>query len=278
MASDQLPFIIGVIREKEKSLLEADEYTRLIDDIVRGDTQGPLRDTAYGLYLAGDLTPPQALDARLYEEFTWLKNMLGNNNPALVYIAARYDALHIANALMGLQAGEKTARAATRLGLLSAELLTSTLWRNHGWEDVPALWRTFMQEQLENMKNDSWSRQDLLQATSKQYYVVLEKTGTSALAKTLTALANERADIETSIRPSNLPEDLVAYEKQWDEKTLAAIRPYRAEPTSVDAVIAWWYALAIEVKTLRLLLLSAGGKADKQTLQNIERSLYRAWV
>jgi len=278
MTSGQIPFIVGVIREKEKSLLEQDEYTRLIDDITSGNARSVLTDTAYGLHLAGDLTPAQALDARLYEEFSWLVNELGANHPAMIYIAARYDALHIANALIDYQAGKEMASAKTRLGLLSAELLTSTIWRNHGWEDVPAPWRTFMQEQRDATQSDDWSRKQVLEAVGEQYLEVLKGAGKSKLMKSLTALTQERTELEKEIRPDSLPTDLVAYEKEWDEKVLTEVRKHRFEPDTIDAIVAWWYALAIEVKTIRLLLLSIGGKTNKETLTNLTRSLYRSWI
>lgn len=279
MPTVDIPFIIAVIREKEKALLEDDEYIRLINAATTPDAaREALADTAYGIHVASDMTSLQALDARLVEEWKWLTQMLGVSDKSLMFMAARYDALHSAAALIDYKSGAAQASVSVAVGALTPELLTSVIWNNKGWEDVPAVWRDFLRDQREAATDPTWNREAVMAAASTAMVDVMKKTGTSPLMRAITALAQERTDTETAMRPDNLPSDISAYEKQWDERLLAALREHRLAPHTVDTVVAWWYALVIEVKTVRLLLTAAGGGVAKDQVSTLTRSRYLSWI
>lgn len=278
MTNVDIPFIVGVIREKEKSLLEDDEYIRIIESASHVQDREALADTAYGIHIANKKTSLQSLDARLTEEFNWLKAMLGVTSDPLTFIAARYDALHSATALIDYKEGKPNASMQVPIGLLTAELLNSTIWHNQGWEDVPVVWREFLQQQRAHTENTQWSRQAVTEAVAQHLVRVMEEVGNSPLMRAVTKLTQERLATEQTIRPEALPGDLPAYEKEWDEKLLSALRNHRLEPHAVDTVIAWWYALATEVKTVRLILTAAGGGVGPDSLTALQRSLYLPWV
>lgn len=279
MPTIDIPYIVGVIREKEKALLEDDEYIRVISAATNPNAaREALADTAYGIHVAADMTSLEALDARLTEEFDWLAKMLGTTDKALTFISARYDALHAAAAIIDYKDGKEKAEVQVAIGTLTPELLTSVIWQDAGWDDVPSMWKSFLQEQVANTKKADWSRKAVTAAAADQAITVMQAVGKSPLMKAVTALAKERTETEEGMRPDTLPDDISAYEKQWDERLLSALREHRLDPHTIDSVVAWWYALATEVKTLRLLLTAAGGGVAKETVTNLTRSRYLSWI
>ena len=279
MPTTDIPYIVAVVREKEKALLEDDEYIRVINSATTADGgREALADTAYGIHVASGMTSLQALDGRLAEEFAWLTDMLGVSDASLTFIAARYDGLHAAAALIDYKRGAKQASMQVPVGRMKPELLTSVIWNDAGWDDVPGVWQGFLREQRAAINDASWSSEATAMAASEAVIDVMTKTGRSALMRAITALTAERLAHEKTMRPDALPSDIPAYEKQWDEKLLATLREHRLAPHTIDAVIAWWYALVIEVKTLRLLLTAAGGGVAKEKLSTLTRSRYLLWI
>ena len=279
MPAADTPFVIGVIREKEKGLLEDDEYTRIIQAPTVSEAYQALMDTPYGVYFATDSSPYEAIAKRLESEMEWLRDAVLDKQ-ILSFIQARYDALHIAQALLDFQAGKENALFASQLGSITAELLTSTIWHDTGWDSLPAMWRTFVRDERSKIKTapESFSSQELLERVESVFHVNVEKLATSELTRAIAQLEQERRLQEQSDRPDNLPDDISAVEKGWDEKLLVELRRFRGEPTDGDAIIAWWFALAMEARTLRLLLSAKAGGLTTEQLVPLQRSLYRSWV
>lgn len=279
MPAVDTPFVIGVIREKEKGLLEKDEYTRIVEAPSVAQAYQALTDTPYGVYFAADVSPYSAIASRLEDEMGWLEEVVADKW-VIDFIQARYDALHIGQALLDYKSGKEAADFASKLGRITAELLTSTIWNDTSWDSVAVVWRGAMQtlRTLVIERSDDTSTQTILQTIERAYLDALKTLTASDLSRTIASLEQERSLLEQTIRPNNLPDDISTMERGWDEKLLAALRDWRSAPNGSDAIIAWWFALATEARTLRLILSAkAGGLAPAQ-LQVLQRSLYREWI
>lgn len=277
MPQADIPFIIGVIREKEKGLLENDEYTRILGAGSAADAAHALSDTAYGIYLAGASGPLVAISDRLVEEFEWLVDVLGKNHDAVTFIAARFDALHIAAALIDAHEQSERGSHVRNLGTMSAELITSCLGENVGWESVPEAWRAFLRNESEQLVG-SKKKSDIIERTKQHMLKVMETHATAELSRAILALIVRRLTEEENVRPHTLPDDLIQFERMWDEELLQLTRAWKSDATSINAVIAWWYALATEAKVVRLILSAKMGGFSVDTLERLRRSLYQSWV
>ncbi|MBI1833947.1 MAG: V-type ATPase subunit [Candidatus Andersenbacteria bacterium] len=271
MPQADIPYIIGVIREKEKELLEDDEYVRVIDAPTMKEAYHALADTPYGIHLAQHPDPSRALPGRLLTEYDWLKEMLGDSHPIITFISAPYDALHLASALLDLPQTTHFGSGEKRLGTMSDELLTTTLWHDTAFDSIPEEWREFLKESRSKSKR---MKTEIIESVQAQLIHVMQNLATTPLTQKLTELYAKRIAEETSIRPDNLPEDLSKYELQHDKVVLDAVRPWRADPINSDAIIAWWYALAVEVKTLRLLLSAKASGFAPEHLRTLTRPVY----
>lgn len=278
MPQADIPFIIGVIREKEKGLLEGDEYTRIRGAGSPAEAAHALSDTAYGMHLASAASPLAAISERLADEFEWLAEVLGSDHVLITFIAARFDALHIAAALIDTHTGEQRVNHGRNLGTMSVELLASCVRDNAGWESVPAAWREFLRAETKRLAQPNWTKGTAIERTKNHMLQVMKQAGGSGLAASIFALTERRLQEEASIRPNDLPADLIVFERDWDEELLALLRPWRSDAVQADAVLAWWYALSIEAKALRLVLSAKMSGFSDTTLEQLQRSFYRKWT
>lgn len=70
--------------------------------------------------------------------------------------------------------------------------------------------------------------------------------------------------------------DSTAYEHTWDANTLRQLAPHRSDATGYDAVLAFWFAVELEAKTIRLLLRAKAQGVAADYLARLQRPLYRA--
>lgn len=278
MPQADIPYIIGVIREKEKSLLEADEYTRIRGAANAAEAAHAFSDTAYGMHLASAAGPLAAISERLADEFEWLVEVFGADHAIITFIAARFDALHIAAALIDTHTQEERASHTRSLGTMSAELISSCVRDDAGWESVPQAWRAFLQAETKCLAEPNWTKGAAIERVKDQMLHVMRQSANGELAQSIVALTKKRLEQEATIRPNDLPSDLIAFERNWDEELLALLRPWRADAVQADAVLAWWYALATEAKTLRLVLSAKISGFSDSTLEQLQRSFYRKWI
>lgn len=298
MPATESPFVIGVIREKEKSFLETDEYTRLVEAPDVEASRKSLIDTVYGTFIERETTVGAGLKAHLQQEWLWLKEVLDDGH-VLQFLGARYDGLNIAGVLLDMRAGRESLRAWSSLGSIPVEMLVELLREGdiEDWEMVPEVWRAFLQEEVARVTTDNWSAGETLTRVKEQVIAVWEHTANSPLMMELTHLwaehlqhdeawRKEAGDTEAMEvqRPSFLNEEAVrslqeetsavSYELAWDVRMIELLQPAKTMPVGSDPIVAWWIAKELEVKTIRLLLAGKSSGMEVAALRELIRPLY----
>ncbi|MEX1112734.1 MAG: V-type ATPase subunit [Candidatus Andersenbacteria bacterium] len=292
------PYIIGVIREKEKGLLGTDEYTRIIGAPTAQEAVRALADTPYGIHLEQAATPFAALEAHLYEELTWLQEVVSDER-VLQFISARHDGLRIASAFMHYMAGKSKDGLERSLSSIPVNALTSVIWEDAGYEELPHIWRDFIREEKERAQQEGWSKKDMLLRVKEKTIAVMQELAFTPLMREVAQVTRERLDFEAGMRSTtadsapaaaNAPlwaseaaieaveqgVGATAYEYAFDATLIDGIRTQRATPTGYDPIIAYWMAKEIEARTLRLILSAKLGGLPQQTLHSLVRPLYLA--
>ena len=293
-------FVIGVIREKEKGLLEEDEYTRVIQAPDAGEARNALLDTPYGIHLASTVSAPAAIIAHSAEVLAWLRDVVADKR-ILEFISARFDALHIANGIMEFRDGKKTMCEQIELGHIPCSVLYNGIWHGTDLDIIPSSWRSFIESEVALSKEDNWEKSALLARTKDQLVSVMKELSFTDLMYEISALTEKHFALDSSIRSglvdstpdvekiSSVPcvatasaqditdaQSAVAYEKCWDEEMLRLIRQHKHSPTGYDTVLAFWYAKELEAKTLRLLMAAKLGGLGANIISSFKRSLYRS--
>ncbi|MEX0649867.1 MAG: V-type ATPase subunit [Candidatus Andersenbacteria bacterium] len=292
------PYIIGVIREKEKGFLQVDEYTRIIGAPTAQEAVHALADTPYGIHLEQASTPFEALEAHLYEELTWLQEVV-NDDRVLMFMTARHDGLRIASAFIHYMAGKPKSGEGRSLSSLPVNALTSVIWEDTGYDELPGSWREFTREEKVRTGQEGWSKKDLLLRVKDKTLAVMRELAFTPLMKEIQELMHQRIALDASVRtlPSDVsPQshetplwvseesleaveqglDATRYEFAFDSRLMDLIRTQRATPTGYDPIIAYWMAKEIEVRTLRLLLSAKLGGLPQETLRTLIRPRYLA--
>jgi len=122
-------YLIGVIREWEKSFLQDDEYTRLIEAADGIEAVAALRDTPYA----------PLPDKHLREVHAWIGDM-SDDARVWQFISARYDGLNAALALIDRMEGKTEPGSLSELGTIPAALWQTVVWNNLGWDKLPTDW------------------------------------------------------------------------------------------------------------------------------------------
>lgn len=259
------PYVIAVIRARERSLLGTDEYTRMIEAPTLDEALGVLVETPYGQWLEPQkLTVGRvlaALEERLVTTQHWLVEVV--DKPSVVaWLQVRYDALNIVTALLAYHDGEVAVPALSRLGAISPNELFSTIWHDTGWEDVPKYWQAPLKSGRQVMPDSNgpaW-KTNLVSAVEQQAAVCLEKLAVTSLMKRLPHVPVVRGSI---------------YEEQaWVQQVLRRLKPARWEPVGYDPILAFWFDLRFEVESIRLIL--AGKKQGMAA--SAMHSLVRAYA
>ncbi len=316
-------YLIGIVRNHERHLLEADEYTRLINAPTVTEALAVLIATPYGQWLP---TQPnvaavlEALDEKLYTTWRWL--IQGTDSTALhVFMSERYDALNVVQALLAYRGGLPESPGLSRLGLLPHEELHSAIWEGKREDVMPARWRDFITTWREASKDLENATTLLLTRGSSVAIDALRHHASTPLQHQLAIFWSDKTSIDNLIRfaeptkgaqtttlrtlkPNGRLEDIirelgradyngftvemlqelnnyesaVAYEQKWDAILMQYLRQHRADVMGDDALLAYWLTLELEVKSIRLLLLAKAQGFTRETLQTLQRPLFRHFV
>ena len=293
MPSVDPPYVIGVIREKEKGLLSADEYTRIVGAPTPEEAVHVLNDTPYGIAFEQSGSAFEALSIHLRQELDWLQELIKDKD-VVTFITARYDGLAITSALFDVRDGKDTLSMPVALASISPQLLERIMWHNEGIEDAPVRWQEYIRSESERVRQDDWTKTDALTRAEAQVKDVMKQAARTPMMKSIAALVSERLALDLAVRvqqviPEQLPDFLekesatavadqvsaTAYEKAWDERLLTLVRDRRNEPIGYDPIVGYWYAKEIEAKTLRLLLFAKLGGMSTSQMAPLIRSRYQ---
>lgn len=297
-------YIIGVIRSWEKDLLQSDEYTRMIDAPSTGETLRVLANTPYVAWFdpnEGWQNGLKALDERLVQLQTWLEDAL-EDKKVLRLLQARYDAMNIVTSLFAYQAGLNEPTELSRLGSLAPASLQGMIWHDLGWDQVPEYWETFIRlekKMSEQAESATWKR-GVLERSFKHLLKVEDLLATTSLGHKLTQLTRLRWKTESQVRSNEAVEKVNAalamqgmsegwnelikqvreekradqYELKWDQLLMEEIRSFRYDPVGYDPIIAFWVAVNLEVKTIRMIILSKRQRLGATYIRSLVRPLY----
>lgn len=297
MANVDAPFVIGVIRQKEKGLLQQDEYTRIVGAPTADAAVHSLADTPYAMYLEDSASVFEALEAHLYAELKWLESVV-NDERVLHFITARHDGVRVASALMHYKAGRPKQTDNRKLSSISKEVITSVLWDNIGHEDLPDPWREFIRAEREKAEQDEpWSKKEFLLRMKDQTNNVMNELAFTPMMREIASLYTERQEFDMSFRditadaneqqldsPSwadtqaieavTTSTSAIQYEYAFDAAIVDRIRTQRTTPIGYDPIVAYWMAKELEVRTLRLVLSAKFGGLSEDTVRSLIRPLY----
>ena len=270
MSHVEAPFIIAVIREKEKRFLGEPEMVRIMHATSLAEAREVLLSTPYALYLAGDASLSDGLTQYLESEFLWLQQSLDNAN-VVAFLAARYDALHCAQAVIALATGQPHVSAISRIGTLSHNTLQAMVFTD-GYIPTKSTqyWFTCIHRQREAIAAGTWSMPFLFESMQHALEDYLEALATTSFMKALSSLVRERHISDMAFRNNLGQVDPARYEREWDAKAATLARDLRFEPVGYDPIVAYWITREMEYKTIRLLFAArAGGFAKQETLSLI---------
>jgi vacuolar-type H+-ATPase subunit C/Vma6 len=275
MAVVDTAYIIGVIREWERGLLEADEYTRLIEAPDPAAAVRVLVDTPYGRYLREDSHVSSVFDAltsRLCALHAWLGDVLDDRR-AWQFASSRYDALNLACALLARRAGDDAPGKLSELGSLPPAILESAFWHNLGWDQIPEFWEMVCRELLEGI--EAHSPHELTGTIAQAEAAWRDQLAFTPLMGKFNALREVQQKAAQRSRPFSPSDDATAAERADDEALLELIREFRFEPVGYDPILAFWFAVELEVKQLRLLLAAHFNGMPVKVVQQLRRPLFR---
>lgn len=272
------PYIIGVIRSQEQELLQADDYTRLIEAPNANDAIGVLADTPYGAWLTSHSADIAftALTERLVAAQHWLREIVVDQN-VVRFLQVRYDGLNVTTALLDKQSGMVEPGSLSPLGYLNPLLLQSVIFNQLGYDELPDHWRVFITaEQLLLPTIDSdvaaW-KNGLLGRVEQVVITELQRLAVSPLMQwyadfvsselTATRQLRERVDLA-----ANWQSELLS-----DNELVTKLRQYNGEPIGYDPIIAYWLTLELEVRTIRLVLAAKLQGSQPVTITPLVRNL-----
>lgn len=264
MSHVEAPFIIAVIRSKEKNLLGDNEFTRLGHAISIKEAREVLMSTPYAPFITGDILLRGGLMNALEAEFQWLSRSLDSRN-ILAFIGARYDILHMARGIIALAKGELHMPAISKVGLLSQDVLQEMIF-TEGFAETfaTALYVTKIAVQKKAIANDTWSIPFLFAEMRDALEELLESLATTPFMHALALHVKNRHASDIALRNDGLPADATAYEWEWDARAIELALSQRFEPTGYDPIIAYWIIKEMEIKTVQLVCTALSGGFTKQ--------------
>lgn len=266
MSHVEAPFIIAVIRSKEKSLLGDNEITRMMHAASIKEVRGVLMSTLYAPFLTDDISIQDGLTNSLEAEFAWLHRSL-DSKKILAFIGARYDILHIALGCIALAKGELHMPAISKLGVLSQDTLQAMIFTND-FVATPgtAFYVKKIAAQKEAIAHNTWSMPFLFAEMRDALEELMESLAVTPFMHALATQVQKRHASDDALRADGLPESATVYEWEWDAKAIELARSQRFEPTGYDPIIAYWIIKEMEVKTISLVCTSiAGGFTKEET-------------
>lgn len=274
MPKTEAPFITAIIREKENYLLSNDDLTRILHADTLHNAREALMSTPYAVYLADSEPIQKAISHAMEAEFAWLSDLIDEPR-VLAFMAARYDLLHIAQAILALASGAKVAQSGEKIGTLSHEKIHAMVFTDAFVpEKEDRFFFAIAQEQKAAIKDGTWNSGMLFSAMEHALEERLEETVYTPFMKRIASLAKEKHAADYEFRTHDMmAQDAAQYERQWDTKLLALAREQKYEVIGYDPIIAYWIIKEMEAKTITMIFSAiAGGFSQEKT-----RSLIRTF-
>lgn len=301
-------FIIGVIRAKEKSFLEADEYVRLMDAPHISDCLRTLIDTPYGRWLESADKGEKVLEAlgrHVLEEYRWLSGYIDNRNVQF-FMTARYDALNIASALLKWKNGDKAFVRPSAVASISQDALYTAIWGTaaNGTASL-GVWQSVILQEKREVKKPDWKYSAMLQRMGNHMLAVMRTLAFTPLMREITQLQAHKTEIDTRIRPAaglavdpahllqqvvtwgykefTLPAlaavvnatDATAYELAWDSELIHLLRARRLGVSGYDPIISYFLGKQMESRNLRQILSAKLAGLPQETVVALKRPYYQ---
>ncbi len=276
MPTVEAPFIIAVIREKEKFLFGDNEVTRMMHTLSMKDAREVLMSTPYAMFLQEGVSVSDALTNALETEYAWLAEHL-DNEKIVAFIGARYDALHIALGIMALHNGQTHMPKVPELGILSQELLQEFIFTNSDKPDTQyQYWQDVIAREKQELAAHTWATTQFFIRIQEALEQRLQQLAKTPLMHALADSTRERhaRDIELRNSPEQL-NDATQYEYDWDMQAVTRAQAFYIEPTGYDPIIAYWIIKEMEVKTIRLIFAGLAGGFSREEIQALIRPLTR---
>ncbi|PIT97718.1 MAG: hypothetical protein COT71_04520 [Candidatus Andersenbacteria bacterium CG10_big_fil_rev_8_21_14_0_10_54_11] len=270
MVKVDTPYIIGIIREREKLFFGPDEYMRLLGASSYAAAGATLAETSYGS-VAG-------LTTQLEDTRAWLAGLLLQEQ-AVLFMSAQADALNAATALVRHRLMADDPGTLSPLGSFSLAALHSTIWHDLGWEALPLLW----QSALRRARQQERTVHERIEIAADTLHAWYRSLATTPLTLALTAVWQERRAAEEQVRPlaiktigrlsSGEDSHLAAalWDLTWDVRAISVLRRARMGVSGIDPILAFWFAKEMEVKTLRILLAGKLAGLPTADLQQLVR-------
>lgn len=273
MSRVEAPFITAVIREKEKSLLGDNEITRIMHADSQGDAREVLMSTPYAMFLTENASVQSGVVRALEAEFLWLEDHLDDAD-TLAFIAARYDVLHLAQAIIALGAGEPHAPLISRIGTLSHDALQEMVFtQEHAETKDTRFWMKHITAQKEAIAAGTWSMPFLFASMQRVLEERLADLANTPFTKALAEHTRSRHESDMNARKEGTLLDATRYEWEWDAKAIALARELRFEPIGYDPIIAYWITKEMEVRNITLLFAALAGGFSKEEATSLIRPL-----
>ncbi len=269
------PYIIAVIREKEKGFLGENEITRMMHATSLQEAREVLMSTPYAVFLTGDVSVRDGLYRALEAEYLWLEETIDSTD-AIAFIGARYDVLHIAQGIIVFAKREPHMPNTNRLGTLSHATLQEMIF-TPGYTDTKDLtfWLEFIATQKEAIKNNAWSMPFLFDAMQHMLEERLAHVAFTPFMRVLALHAKSHHERDIALRSSSSFTEAMKYEWEWDANVVALAREKRHDPTGYDPIIAYWLLKEMEVKTITLIFAALTGGFSKEETTSLIRPLAR---
>ncbi len=298
------PYIIGIIRAEEMKLLQEDEYTRIIEAPTLQEAVHVLVDTSYGKWMnptAEADVAERAIEERLVRLKTWLDEMITDER-VLQFYQARYDGLNAAAAILDKMSGQTAPQTLSRLGSVLPETWQSVIWDEVGWEALPKNWQDYVHQMLTLDPDAPESTKTVMDEAEAVVLKTMKANAKTPLSHTVLRWYQDRLECDREIRQSSdkigMSQTLVAwqerypaltreaieqvqmqqssadYERAWDIELMRLVRPYQYEPVGYDSIMAFWYAVEMEAKSVRLLVTARAQGLESEAITNLRRPLY----
>ncbi|OGY31198.1 MAG: hypothetical protein A3C02_04755 [Candidatus Andersenbacteria bacterium RIFCSPHIGHO2_02_FULL_45_11] len=248
MSTTEAPFIIAVIREKEKSLLGDNEITRIMHASSASEAREVLMSTPYAVFLSDGTSVPDALVRALEAEFAWLQDSLDDND-ILAYIAARYDVLHLAQAIIAYASNVPHIQYATHIGTLTHEMLYAMVFtQEYVASKESRFWLACVQTQKKAIAEQVWNMPFLFESMRRVLEDRLTALAKTPLTRALAQHVQSRHAADKAWQKGGVHADVAHYESEWDSRAIALVRELRFEPVGYDPIVAYWITREMEVK------------------------------
>lgn len=197
------PYIIGVIRNRERTLLGTDEYTRLIEAPTASEAVRALNDTSYGKWFedsADSAAALAALETHLVDTQQWLLALLAPGSTRQ-FMQTRYDGLAMADALLAYHAGAQGPANVSPLGSLTEHVLYEVVWKGTAEPDLKSPWRQLAADWRDTAvtRQDRWQTR-LVRDIQRTVTSILSQAASTPLQHHLVQLHADQTVVDSLLR------------------------------------------------------------------------------